>query len=172
MPTHNPEINEHDPSKGLFWSTPATDMGAEIDMLAPQFAQIGIPDPHSTVMMWIGKTDRFTSMVIRTPQEVLAYISAEIAHQNKLVQQRQGDAGVAPAGVVNKNVDSDIDLQIAWRQYRAAEKHRTNSEWRSAIVERRAAIANWDIYLQSKRDAFKATELMPIRVPDGWEPPQ
>ena len=68
-----------DPSNA-FDSSPASGIGAEIDMLAADFAALGV-NGHHAVPLWMGKPNRFTGVVMTSAQEVLDYIAEEVKQQ-------------------------------------------------------------------------------------------
>jgi hypothetical protein len=125
-----------------------TIMQVEIDELASQFAALGM-NPHSTVALWIGKPNRFTSTVMRSAQEVLDYVSAE---HDATAQMQQQVAAVAtpavPAGVVK-------EARSAAKAAHMLAVQNANMAWREAVRQRNKAMMEWNAYVDTLRITYQ-----------------
>lgn len=150
---------------------PAMDMsapvgiGAEIEQLSAEFAALGM-NAHHTVTLWLGKPNRFTSIIMRSAKEVLDYVSAELAEQAQARAAAHAtgtpasgagdDQGVVTAAEAG---DSKTAARAALQARREAHKEQerlAGDAWRKAIRDRDAAMLEWNKYVENLRLAFNA----------------
>lgn len=142
-------------------SIPPSGIGAEIEMLAADFAKLGV-SAASAVPLWLGKPNRFTGVVMRSVQEVLDYVSAELAQQAALRAEVHGQA---PAGADTGDAEGVVNTSAAPNE--GAERKRlhrervaqANDAWRQAIRDRAAAVLQWDAYVENLRRQYQALKL-------------
>lgn len=153
-----------------FGDEPVPAMAQEIDMLAGEFAKLGV-SAHSAVPLWLGKPNRFTSIVMTSAQQVLDYIAAELAAQAKAraeagmdsnahptARALQADAG-ADAGVVSTSTPLQADRATKRAQYVQAVQA-ANDAWREAIRLRSKALMEWDSYVEGARREYQRVKGM------------
>lgn len=153
-----------DPSNA-FDSSPASGIGAEIDMLAADFAALGV-NGHHAVPLWMGKPNRFTGVVMTSAQEVLDYIAEEVkqqaaaraaAHAPGPIAGATGDAEGAAitSAPAEDKLAARAELQARKAQHRD-QVQQAGEAWRKAIRDRDAAILEWNRYVESLRVAYNA----------------
>lgn len=153
-----------DPSNA-FDSSPASGIGAEIDMLAADFAALGV-NGHHAVPLWMGKPNRFTGVVMTSAQEVLDYIAEEVkqqaaaraaAHAPGPVAGATGDAdgAASTSAPAEDKLAARAELQARKAQHRD-QVQQAGDAWRKAIRDRDAAILEWNRYVESLRVAYTA----------------
>lgn len=141
-----------------FGDVPPTGIGAEIEMLVAEFAKLGV-SAHSAVPLWLGKPNRFTSILMHSAKEVLDYIAAEL----ELSARNRAEAhGQAPAGDEAEAVVSTGEVtEVAERKRLHRERVvLANDAWRQAIRDRAAATLSWDQYVENLRKEYQKLKLI------------
>jgi hypothetical protein len=138
---------------------PGISLGDEIEMLAGEFTKLGV-DAHRAVMSWMGKPNRFTGAVMRTPNEVLLYLQAEqtasaamlgaMREPEQVTVDRNAESTPAPVNRTRQVLDKAAHVLYKARVEQAVR------EWREAVSQRRKAMAQWDQYVEAKREAMTA----------------
>lgn len=173
-----PQFNPHDPF-GEGYNSPAP-MGEEIERHVADFAALGM-NAHATVAMWLGKPNRFTSVVMTSALEVLEYVRAELDMTKSIQAQVKaaasepvaqdtgthalgagtGDAAPGAGTVVNPAPARDPGARTARAMQRDAIAA-ANQDWRDAVRQRSEAIRQWDAYVANKRAIY--TQLKTMKV--------
>jgi hypothetical protein len=139
---------------------------AEATLLAPQFAELGVNDAHTAISNWIGKPNRFTGLVMTHPYNVLTYFQQELeARKNSAAQssvavaeqQREDKTGPdrGQHAVPTKNGGTGVVKAKPDAALRA-QAEQAGEAWRNAVKQRAAAMQQWDQYVRSLSDAYKA----------------
>jgi hypothetical protein len=131
-------------------------IGAEIEMLAADFAKLGV-SAHSAVPLWLGKPNRFSGTVMHSAKEVLDYITQELAQQATL---RAAAHGTPQAGTGDP--DTVVSTNTAATERRRLHREAVamaNDAWRQAIRDRAAAMLQWDGYVENLRKQYQALKL-------------
>ena len=142
-------------------SIPPGGIGAEIEMLAADFAKLGV-SAQSAVPLWLGKPNRFTGVVMHSAQEVLEYIGQELAQQATLRAEAHGQAPAGAAGAGTGDADNVVSTGAASeakRLHRERVAH-ANDAWRQAIRDRAAAVLQWDSYVENLRKQYQNLKLL------------
>lgn len=142
---------------------PVSPLGSEIEELAAQFAANGM-NAHHTVNLWLGKPNRFTSTIMRSAQEVLDYVTAELEDQARAraavaATPAAGATGDADAVVTATGADQ---ARAALQARRAAHKvleQEAGDAWRKAIRGREAAMLDWNKYVEHLRVQFNLLKM-------------
>ena len=147
-----------------------SELDIEIMRYTEDFNALGL-DARSTVMMWIGKPNRFDGSVLMSAFQVLQYVTAELDATKTMQDQVHGaaleDAPAEPAaghpgddqGVVSTTTAPPASERA---QRRAAHKQallQANEAWRQAIEQRAAALLQWDAYVSHKRSEYQKLKL-------------
>jgi hypothetical protein len=157
-----------------------SELDLEIQRYTHEFEQLGL-DARSTVMMWIGKPNRFDGSVLMSAFQVLHYVAAELDVTRNMKAQMHAaavedapaeaaaeDAPAAPPaghaspaqGVVTTTPQGASDDRA---QRRAAHKQalaQANEAWRQAIEQRAAAVVQWDAYVGHMRSEYQKLKLI------------
>jgi hypothetical protein len=161
MPTRLPDTFD---SSNPFGDMPASGIGAEIEMLAADFAKLGV-SAHSAVPLWMGKPNRFTGAVMHSAKEVLDYIAAELEAQARNRAEAHGDAPVqapqASTGDADSVVTTTAPVNEAKRLHRER-VHAANEAWRKAIQDRAASLVQWNAYVDGLRSEYQKLKLMKV----------
>lgn len=133
----------------------------EIAMLQSEFAAIGVQDASTAVSNWLGKPNRFTAQVMHSAMEVLTYFRAEIDARNRSAEAPQHEESktsghadaLAPAP---RNEPAERVVKPKANAEAKAQAELAGAAWRLAVKQRAEAMQQWDQYVRSMSDAYKA----------------
>ena len=131
----------------------AMDIPQQIESLREQFAGLGVHDPHSAVMLWMGKHNRHTGVVMSSPQEILEFMQMERGSPPAPATPEE-ELAAAPATPAEPAAPARKGRPASTAKD-TSELDAANDRWRKAIVDRKRIVAEWDAYVEHCRAAFQ-----------------